>query len=59
MEGTGIAIGRTFARYPKLATPRGTAARAFFPWDGGRVRLRFGRGEQAREVAVRNERGAV
>lgn len=23
MEGTGIAIGRTFARYPKLATPRG------------------------------------
>ena len=23
MEGSGIAIGRTFARYPKLATPRG------------------------------------
>src|SRR4051812_19857088 len=26
MEGTGIAIGRTFARYPKLATPRGTGS---------------------------------
>lgn len=26
MEGSGIAIGRTFARYPKLATPRGTGS---------------------------------
>jgi alkylhydroperoxidase family enzyme len=26
IEGTGIAIGRTFARYPKLATPRGTGS---------------------------------
>jgi hypothetical protein len=36
-----------------MTTPRGTAARAFFPWDEGQVRLRFGRGEQAREVTVR------
>jgi len=26
LEGSGIAIGRTFARYPKLATPRGTGS---------------------------------
>jgi hypothetical protein len=35
-----------------LSTPRGTASRAFFPWEEGQVRLRFGRGEQARTVTV-------
>jgi hypothetical protein len=34
-------------------TPRGTSARAFFPWEGGEVRLRFGQGDRAREVTVR------
>jgi hypothetical protein len=36
-----------------IFSPRGTAARAFVPWDAGQVRLRFGRGERAREVTVR------
>jgi hypothetical protein len=34
-------------------TPAGTAARAAFPWRDGQVKLRFGRGDQAREVTVR------
>jgi hypothetical protein len=36
-----------------IFSPRGTAARAFVPWDAGQVRLRFGRGERAHEVTVR------
>jgi hypothetical protein len=36
-----------------LVTPRGTASRAFFPWNEGQVRLRFGQGEQARSVTIR------
>jgi hypothetical protein len=38
-------------------TPRGTATRAFFPWQGGEVRLYFGRGEGAREVTVKQPAG--
>jgi hypothetical protein len=34
-------------------TPAGTGARAAFAWRAGQVKLRFGRGEQAREVTVR------
>jgi len=34
-------------------TPAGTAARAAFPWREGQVKLRFGRGDQAKEVTVR------
>lgn len=36
-----------------ITSPQGTAMRASFPWDEGQVRLRFGRGERAREVTVR------
>jgi hypothetical protein len=34
-------------------TPAGTAARAAFPWREAQVKLRFGRGNQAKEVTVR------